>query len=253
MTEEVRGLAVAFMAELRPLLPEETEFDLRDVAGVPRSADLWVYGRDVDVCVSFVQDGNEARLLIDRRVVDSIDTTDAIVVVADAVGSRGETDPATAPYDNGPRPGVPFDRASVRQAFVSFAARLARQGCVSEFQLKGEEAVRLVLCREGDGVLVTVSMTGTGEVFLLNLMNSYDAQRTAYDDAARWEALGDLLAIAEQFLRGNYVEEVHERRGKLVGGRIRFTQLANRSLVNPRGVRGALQRMAGYDTRVVRW
>ncbi|WP_410808872.1 hypothetical protein [Micromonospora sp. 067-2] len=53
---------------------------------MPSCLDLWVYGDDVDVCVSFAQVTDEVRLLINERVLEQVGPAEALRLVAEAVG-----------------------------------------------------------------------------------------------------------------------------------------------------------------------
>ncbi|WP_146231311.1 hypothetical protein [Micromonospora sicca] len=139
--------------------------------------------------------------------------------------------------------------ASVERAFVRFAEEMVREGFVADFSVETQDLVRLKLRRSDDDAPVTLSMTGSGEVFLLNLADAYDTQRAAYDDPDKWDALKELLLIAKGFLSGEYEEELHERRGKVIGRLIRFPEPTDTSLSTPRGLRGLFQRLVGYETK----
>ncbi|RNL97771.1 hypothetical protein EFE23_17455 [Micromonospora solifontis] len=144
------------------------------------------------------------------------------------------------------------DSSSFEQTLRRFGEEVVRGNLATGYDLQAQDFLRLRIERIQDAASVIVTVTESGEVFLLALANVYQTQRTAYDDQSKREALDDLLLIADSFLKREYEEEFRERRGRLVGRSIRFPNLNDLSISTPRGLGALAQRLFGYTTRLTK-
>jgi hypothetical protein len=106
--------------------------------------------------------------------------------------------------------------ASVRKLFEDAGASFVRSGLAGGFEVVDADGVRLVVRRHPDGNTASVAMTGTSEVFFLDLDGRYRDQGTAYDAAGKAEIVDDFLAAVKLFLARDYHEEIEERNGIVV-------------------------------------
>jgi hypothetical protein len=96
-------------------------------------------------------------------------------------------------------------------------------------------------------------MTGTTEVYFLDLGGVYTTVRTAYDDDYKWEVLHDFLESVEVFIEGDYHEEIGGRNGRLVSRKIHLNVPGGPHPVSASlGLRAQIGRLLGYKTTVVR-
>lgn len=144
------------------------------------------------------------------------------------------------------------ESSSFEQILRRFGEEAVRGNLAAEFDLQSQDFLRLRIERIQDAAPVIVTVTESGEVFLLAMANVYETQRTAYDDQSKRDELNDLLLIADSFLKRDYEEEFRERGGRLVGRSIRFPSLNDLSISTPRGLRALAQRLFGYTTRLTK-
>jgi hypothetical protein len=142
---------------------------------------------------------------------------------------------------------------AVKRRMESLATSLVRAGAASSFQISEDDGLQLRVRRAADGVTASATMTGTTEVYLLDLGGVYTTVQTAYDDDDKWKVLDDFLESVRVFIEGDYYEEIGERNGHVVSRAIYLNVPGGpRPVSASLGLRAAIGRLLGYKKSVVR-
>jgi hypothetical protein len=112
--------------------------------------------------------------------------------------------------------------ARVKSRFEEFGLGLTRQGLLASYVVGLADGVSLTLHRAADGKIATVEMSGSTEVFFLELNGTYRTHATAYESTDKWEVIEGYLGTAASFMRKDYVEEILEQRGRAISRSIRI-------------------------------
>lgn len=117
---------------------------------------------------------------------------------------------------------LPVTPAHVRSRFDDFGRQLTQRGTVDSYDVTSDDGVRLTLHRVQDESVASIEMTGTTEVYILELDGTFRTHQTAYEPADKWEAIENFLDMAVLYMRKEYVEEIHERKGRVIARSIRL-------------------------------
>jgi hypothetical protein len=110
----------------------------------------------------------------------------------------------------------------VRDQFEETGRLLVSDQSAASYDVTESDGVSLTLVRKSDGAVARVEMTGTTEVYFLDLGGIYRVSATAYDPEEKQENLATFLVCATLFMRGNYVEVIRERKGRISSRSIRL-------------------------------
>jgi hypothetical protein len=113
-----------------------------------------------------------------------------------------------------------FD-TTVRERLEGFGSSVTASGVATRFGVTQDDGIRLVVQR-ADGQECSLEMTGTTEVYLLDLGGVYRTQEVAYEPDEKLEALDGLLEQFRLYLDKRYVEEISERGGRVISRTLRF-------------------------------
>jgi DNA-binding protein YbaB len=141
-----------------------------------------------------------------------------------------------------------------RDDMAEVGALLLRSGLASVAEVADDDGgLVLRVVRKSNGDTVRVTVTGSTEVFLIDINGTYLDAVTAYDEESQREALQDLLACVVAYLHDDYHEEVGKRHGRVVHRVLHLTVPGGtRTMTWKRGVRGIVDRVLGYETEIVR-
>jgi len=109
----------------------------------------------------------------------------------------------------------------VRERLERFGSSVTASRAATSFDVSQDDGLGLVV-RRTDGQRGSLEMTGTTEVYLLDLGDVYRTQEVAYEPDEKLEVLDGLLEQLRRYLYRQYEEEISERGGRVISRKLRF-------------------------------
>jgi hypothetical protein len=136
----------------------------------------------------------------------------------------------------------------VKTRLETFGAAALGSGLAENLVIGEDDGIRLTANRRPDGQPIAVEMTGTTEVYRLDLGGIYKDHEVAYELEDKLRALDELLGSAWQYLEMKYHEEICEIGGRVIYRKICFDAESSR----PPVVAGSMSGLLGCKRTFVR-